>query len=665
MLSQETDRSYCACCRSEAVSVKWRDLPALVAAAILAPLILLAGPADWLRGPSLDGLFLLRAWLFDSSRADASPIAIVALDEETYRRHPFRGTPRALWTPEIGRILGDVLDSGASVVGFDLILPTSAEAYFPGHDRQLLLALRQGGKDDRVVLAGVQHQARPISPFPGQAVAVGGGRNIRLANVVTDPDGVVRRVPLWFHVAGRQMGVLESSFALEIADRFLDAVPEGGNHGRAKPGGIPMRGTPEAERLLLNFHAGSANFPVYSLADLHACPEPERGAYFRRHFANKIILFGAVLDAEDRLLTSKRFIGGSERDRPAPRCVHPIMDNLFVPGLHRQLTPGVIVQATAIENLVRNEGLSSVGLPSELGILVLLAAACAWTVLRLPVGWSAVSLAVFGIAWALMSAYLLRDGIMLPGLTLAAALATATGVAVVYRNFVVDREKRTIRRYFSLYLAPMVVDRILATGQKPALGGERREVTVLVSDIAGYTALSERLPPERVVHLLNRYLASATTAVERHGGFVDKFMGDGMLAVFGAPVANSNHAMHAVDAALEFLNTADTDPVYAGSDETPFHTRIGIATGAVVIGNVGSEGRLNYTVIGDAVNLAARLETENKRYGTTILVTEETARAAGLDRFRFVAHIEVRGRAAGVTVYAPTAIAPEPGVRQP
>ncbi len=645
--------------------MKWRDLPALAAAAICALLILLAGPADWLRGPSLDGLFLLRAWLFDAPRADVSPVAIVALDEETYRRPPFRGTPKALWTPEIGRVLSDVLDGGASVVGFDLILPTSAEAYFPGHDRPLLLALRQGGEDDRVVLARVQHQTRPIDPFPGQAVAVGRGRNIRLANVITDPDGVVRRVPLWFRVAGPQKGVLEPSFALEIAARFLDVVPEGGQRGRAEPGGIPTRGTPEADGLLLNFHAGSENFPVYSLADLHACPESRRSAYFRHHFAGKIVLFGAVLDAEDRLLTSKRFIGGSERDRWAPRCVHPVMDNLFAPGVHRQLIPGVIVQATAIENLVRNDGLSSTGLPSELAILVLLAAACAWTFQRLPVGWSAVGLVVFGIAWALVSAYLLRDGIVLPGLTLAAALAAATAVAVVYRNFVVDREKRTIRRYFSLYLAPMVVDRILATGQKPALGGERREVTVLVSDIAGYTTLSERLPPERVVHLLNRYLASAATAVERHGGFVDKFMGDGMLAVFGAPLADPGHARHAVDAALEILVAANTDPARAGADETPFHTRIGIATGVVVIGNVGSEGRLNYTVIGDAVNLAARLETANKRYGTTILVTEETAQAAGLDRFRFVDHVDVRGRATGVAAYTPATIAPDPDACQP
>ncbi len=628
-------------------------MPAIVGAAVCAALILLSGFADWLRGPSLDGLLLLRAWLFDTPRPTDTPIAIVAIDEETYRRPPFRGTPKALWTPELGGVLSDVLDGGASVVGFDLILPTSAEAHFPGHDRPLLLALRQGAEDDRMVLARVQHQTGPISPFPGHAVVVGRARNIRLANVSTDPDGVVRRVPLWFRVAGPQGSVLEPSFALEIAARHLDVAPERREHDRTDLSGLLVPVPPEADGLLLNFHSGSADFPVYSLADLHACPQPKRDAYFRQHFDGKIVLFGAVLDAEDRILTSKRFITGSERDRPAPRCVHPVMKDLFLADARRQLIPGVIVQATAINNLVRNAGLDSLGLMSEMAIVVLLSVAWAWAFQRFPVGRSAAGLLVFVVGWTLVSAYVLRGGLVLPGLALALPLAAAAAVAVGYRYFVTDRERRAIRRYFSLYLAPVVVDGILATGQKPELGGERREVTVLVSDIADYTALSERLPPERMIRSLNRYLASAAAAVERHGGFVDKFMGDGMLAVFGAPLGDPDHPAHAVDAALEFLDMTTSDPELVGPGGTPFRTRIGIATGPVVIGNVGSEGRLNYTVIGDTVNLAARLETENKRHGTTILVTEETARAAGFDRFRFVARVDVRGRDTSVNVYTP------------
>ena len=630
-----------------------RDWPALAASAALAALILLAGPADWLRGVSLDGLLLLRAEIFGMPRSDESSIAIVALDEETYRRPPFRGTPKALWTPQIGRILSAVLDGGASVVGFDLILPTSAEAYLPGHDLPLLLALRQGGRENRIVLSRVQHQTRPIGPFPGLAVAVGRGRNIRLGNVYTDPDGVVRRVPLWFRLTEPREDDFEPSFALEVAARHLDTSPDRTEAGHTRLGAVPVRGSTQAKGLLLNFTAGSAVYPIYSFADLHACVEADRTEFFRESFAGKIVLFGAVLDAEDRLLTSKRFIAGPESDRPGPRCVHPIMNELVLGDARRQRIPGVIVQATAIDNLVRNQGLVYRTPISELAIVVIFSVVCTWVFQRMPVGRSVAGLVALGVAWTLASACALIYGIVLPGLTLAVALGAATVVGVVYRYLVSDRERREVRRYFSLYLSPTVVDLMLSSGRAPTLGGERREVTILVSDIAGYTAISENMPPESIVHLINRYFRNAADTVERHYGFVDKFMGDGMLAVFGAPLSDPDHAAHAVAAASELLRITDADPGLVGPDGEPLRTRIGIATGPVLIGNVGSDRRLSYTVIGDTVNLAARLEAENKTFGTDILVTEEAARAAGLDGFDLVGGVTVRGRHAKTTVYTP------------
>lgn len=631
-----------------------RDWPALAATASLAALILLAGPADWLRGVSLDGLLLLRETIFGMARPGESPIAVVAVDEETYRRPPFRGTPKALWTPQIGRVLDAVLDGGASVVGFDLILPTSAEAYLPGHDLPLLLALRQGSRENRIVLSRVQHQTRPISPFPGLAIAAGRGRNIRLGNVFTDPDGVVRRVPLWFRLTEPREDTLEPGLALEIAARHLGTTPGRTQAGGTHLGGVPVRGSAHAKGLLLNFGVGSAVYPVHSLADLHACAEAGRTGFFRESFAGKTVLFGAVLDAEDRLLTSKRFISGPESDRPAPRCVHPIMDELFLRDTRRQRIPGVIVQATAVDNLVRNQGLASPAPVPELAIVIMLSVVCTWVFQRMPVGRSVAGLAALAGAWTVAGAWALTYGVVLPGLTLAAALGVAAGVGVVYRYLVTDRERRKVRRYFSLYLSPTVVTRMLGSGTAPALGGERREVTILVSDIAGYTAMSENMSPESVVHLINRYFSNAADAVERHGGFVDKFMGDGMLAVFGAPLADPAHAAHAVAAASELLHITDADPGLVGPRGEPLRTRVGIATGPVLIGNVGSDRRLSYTVIGDTVNLAARLEAENKTYGTDILVTEDTARAAGLHGFSLIGRIAVRGRRARTTVYSPT-----------
>ena len=633
--------------------VNWRTVPALLGAAAIATFTVLAGPSDWFRGLSLDGTFLLRSQLFDRPDPTDSPVALVALDEETYRRAPFRGTPKALWTPEMGLVLEAVLDGGAKVVGFDLILPTSVEAHLPGHDYPLLLALRRAGQADRVVLARVQHQSKPINPFPGLAIAAGRGDNIRLANVFSDPDGVVRQVPMWFRMA-EPKSAWEPGFALEIAARYMDVVPGRTDEGRVELGGTSVRGVKKEEGLLLNFRAGSSAFPTHSLADLHACATAGKTDFFRQAFAGKIVLFGGVLDAEDRLLTSKRFISGAEGDRPAARCVLPVLDDLFLRDVRRRVIPGVVVQATAIENLVRNEGLARLGSVAEVVLVLVLAFVCAWVFQRFSIGWSVGGLLAFGMSWTIAAAYVLRDGLVLPGLTLAVVLAATAAMSVAYRYFVADRDRRAIRRFFSLYLSPPVVDRLLASGEVPVVGGERREVTILVSDIAGYTAMSENLPPERVVDLVNRYFEVGAGAIERHGGFVDKFMGDGMLAVFGAPLADPDHAGHAVAAAVELqrLTTAESELVRP-DDGTPLRTRIGIATGPVLIGNVGSGTRLNYTVIGDTVNLAARLEVENKAHGTSVLVAQDTARAVGLDAFDLVGSVRVRGRDAEVVVYTP------------
>ena len=649
----EADPSWCVSFHSKVMSLSRRDLPAPLIAGAIAALVLFAGPADWLRGPSLDALLLLRKSLFDTPHSHEPPVAIVALDEETYFRLPFRGTPKALWTPEIARVLNAVLDGGASVVGFDLILPTSVETRLPGHDHPLLLALRRGGKQGRIVLARVQHQTKPISPFPGLAIAAGRGRNIRFVNVFSDPDGVVRRVPFWFRVIAPQGAVFEPSFSLEIAARHLGVTPDRIGESQGRLDGKPVLEATKTRGLLLNFQPGSATYPTHSLADLYACAKAGRADFFRKAFAGKVVLFGAVLDAEDRLLTSKRFIGGPERDRPAPRCVYPVMEELFRRDVRRQLIPGVVVQATAIDNIVRNDGLVPPILMPQEAIVIIFALVCAWLFQRLPFGWSVAVFLTFGAAWTIAAAYILRYGVVLPGLTLAATLIASAAVAVVYRYLVTDKDKRAIRRYFSMYLSPTIVDKLLAAGTAPVLGGEKREVTILISDIAGYTSLSENMPPERVVDFVNHYFTVAAGAVERHGGFVDKFMGDGMLAVFGALVDEPEHAAHAVAAALELQELTTSDGELLRPAGQPLRTRVGIATGPVVVGNIGSRTRLNYTVIGDTVNLAARLESENKAQGTSILVAEDTARAAGLEAFDFMSRVNIRGRNAEVAVYTP------------
>src|SRR5579862_377488 len=272
-----------------------------------------ASPAlDAVRGLSIDVLTALRWRVFGNPYAPASsPAVVVAIDEETFRTPPFDGTPSVTWTHEIGDVLTAVIDGGAKVVGFDIVFPTSIEqsavpfgdetlgARVHGFDRDFLRALAVGARTGKVVLGQTQNQERPLLPSPGQRAAVGFGRNIRPLNVYTDPDEVIRRVPFSFVVDGQPV----TSMAAELAARESGATgmpPKEANSGAAP------------DTITLNFAGGANDIPTYSFADLNACALKGDKDFFRRHFDGKVVLFGTVLDVEDRKITSKRFATAPE-----------------------------------------------------------------------------------------------------------------------------------------------------------------------------------------------------------------------------------------------------------------------------------------------------------------------------------------------------------------
>jgi adenylate cyclase len=205
-------------------------------------------------------------------------------------------------------------------------------------------------------------------------------------------------------------------------------------------------------------------------------------------------------------------------------------------------------------------------------------------------------------------------------------------------------------RAFQKYVPVRLVRQLLEGRQEPALGGEVRTLTILFSDIKGFTSISERLAPLELARQLGDYLSVVTRRIQDRQGTVDKYIGDAVMAFWGAPHEVPDHAFHACAAILEAL--ADLERQAA---EKPFlkefHTRIGIHTASVVVGNFGCEDRLNYTVIGDGVNLASRLEGLNKVFGTQVMLSEDTA-ALVSDRFvtRRLAQVAVVGRTRPVTV---------------
>ena len=531
--------------------MRWRDailaglVPIVAAAATALPAL------DRLDGLSIDSLFWLRHQIYGAlHRPDQSPTVIIAIDEETYRRPPFEGLPKALWTPQLAGVIEATLEGGARVIGHDIILPTSVENHLPGYDRPYLVALRKGAKQDRIVLGKVQHLNKPISPFPGYSFAVDHQRNIRLVNLFRDGDGTIRRIPLRFRNVGPDgTARVESSMALELAARAIGVRPKSAANGGMALGDYEIPGSAK-NAMVLNFDTGGRSIPVYSLADLHACAKAGKAEFFRAQFGGKVVLIGSVLDVEDRKLTSQRFATGPEGTWFAERCILPVASGLYDNDITRDSIPGSFIHAAAINNLLRKDALSELSRPLGAALVFVIALVAAIATIALRPGLAVVALAGTVIGWAVVSIVLFREGLVLPVLDAPLAAALTFAVVLGYRFGIVDRDRRRIRHAFSHYLPPTIIDRMLESGRGPTLGGETRELTVWFSDLAGFTSLSEGLAPKDVVGLLNKYLNAMTEIIEAHGGFVETYVGDAIVAVFGAPLFTPDHARKAVEAAM-------------------------------------------------------------------------------------------------------------------
>lgn len=616
---------------------------------------------DRLHGLSIDVLTWLR-WrtvgqLHDPAK---SPTTVVALDEETYRRKPFAGTPSITWTPAMAKALTEVVDAGAKVVGFDVIFPTSLEQSeialgtttvgerLRGFDRDFLRALSAASRQGKLVLGQVQHLHKPIQPFEAQRIAVGNYKNIRPLNLHADPDGVVRRVPLSFDVDGKRT----MSMAVELALRAAGEEALAANYGADLQTMSRVHQGPR-NTLTLNFDGGADDIPTYSLADLVACAESGNKEYFRRQFKDRVVLFGAVLDVEDRSVASKRFATGIEGAK-AERCLLPYEpgDNAFA----RDSIAGVYVHATAVNNLIRGDALREPGHHTKWLINFVASALAAALALRSNPLADTARVAALAAVWIAIATWAFTHAFALPLVEPIMAAFLSLSTMIAFRFMVADSDKRLLRSSFALYLSPTVIDRMLATNTLPRLGGETRAVTVYFSDIAGFSKIAEGMTPGDLVALMNEYLSAMTDTIESHGGFVDKYIGDAIVAVFGAPADDLDHAGNAVRAALACqaklgaMNKAAL-AVFAGVE---IKQRVGLNSGDTLVGNIGSRRRFNYTVMGDTVNLAARLESANKYYGTSIMASDATVALAGdAIAWRELDTITVVGRATPTRIFEP------------
>ena len=343
----------------------------------------------------------------------------------------------------------------------------------------------------------------------------------------------------------------------------------------------------------------------------------------------------------------------------APRCTDE--SKAVHTSFHRSSIAGIYIHATAVNNLIGRNAATELG---KLPIFLIAAgfaalAAVAARLLR-PMAAALTFLAITAIG-VVDATVAFHNGLLLPVVEPFFAGLGALVATIGYRFVATDKDRRLLQKSFALYLAPHVINRMLASNKLPELGGETRNVTVFFSDIEGFSLIAEKMSPDGLVALMNAYLSAMTDVIESHGGYVDKYIGDSIVAVFGAPADDPDHAANAARAALACCTRlAELNRDSAAFADVKLRQRIGINSGEALVGNFGSSRRFNYSVMSDAVNLASRLEGANKFYGTTIIASEVTVGLAG-DGFawRELDQIRVKGRMQPLKIFELLAAAAE------
>lgn len=603
----------------------------LALVAVLAPLLALA-VAEARVGRALerrvyDGWFTLRGPL---PRAD--DVVVVAIDtdsEASLGRYPW---PRE-WH---ARLLRNLHRAGARVVAFDL---TFADP-FPAADSVFRSAIDQtgiavlGAKTDAVLRRGARGYRLE------EPAGVLRGAPIGMVDVRPDAvDGVVREYPILHTYPGRtvpQLGVQAALRFLRLpADSLRDADGGWRLAGREVPAG-PGGG------MLIDWLGAPGSVTTHSYATVVDDAATDLGEWDLDSFEDL---------ARDGAFRGKLVLVGTTVPEHQDLHATPVRD--AAGGAGAAMMPGVEIHAQASAALLAGRHLRTLPRAAQYAWVVLLAVAAVVALGRLR-GWRGAAVAAALAVVAAVAAWLLfRDGVWLWTVApvLAVGLASGGSAAVLWTDEA--REKARIRGMFQQYVPPAVVRELIRRPELLALGGEERVCTVLFSDVQNFTGVGERLSPTQLVALLNEYLTAMTDVVVEHGGIIDKYVGDCLMAEFGVPVPLDDHAVRACRAALRMRDELRRlREGWRRRGMPALHARVGVNTGPVLVGNLGSYRMMDYTCMGDHVNLASRLEGLNKEYGTEVVVSEFTWRAVQAHFVgREIDRVRVMGRDEPVAIY--------------
>jgi len=480
-------------------------------------------------------------------------------------------------------------------------------------------------------------------PFPALAGAAAGfGHNL----VVLDPDGPIRHSVPFVRARARTVPNLGVAAAMRVAGISPAAVAVENGQFTIGDRRLPtsVRRVPTSDGVtayrwsLIDFRGPALlddlktrTYPTYSFFDLE--------------YSEEQLLAKTTPKVDPSVFKDKIVFVGT--------TASGLLDVFETPFAHGKM-PGIQIHAAVADDILSNRFIRPTSGWVRVVSVVAGALVVGTSAALLPAWWA--TLAAFAVmalmAW--WATFLFTNGVWfnLTQPVLASWFALLGGVG--YQYFFEDREKRRVKQLFGRYVSKDVYAVLMANPGLARLGGQRREMSVLFSDIRGFTTVTERGQPDEIVSMLNEYFSSMVDLVFKHGGTLDKFVGDMVMALYGAPLDDPDHADHAVQTALAMI--AELGRLNARWKEqgrfSGLDIGIGINTGPMIAGNIGSEAIMSYTVIGDAVNLGSRLESLNKEFGTRIIISDATRqRLKGDYEFRPLGDVVVKGKTYPVAIF--------------
>lgn len=557
-------------------------------------------------------------------RSPAPEIVLLPIDQKSLDAIP---DLQLFWHPYYAEAIRAAADAGAKVLGLDVAFAVPVSRWEPNHDQALAGAVSEVAERMPVICGYVPGTIGKQQDWPVPVNMVAAALGLAaFANLTVDSDDFVRRQELIEAAAPGDRQPLARGLALRVAEKYLgsDAHFEGERFLLdSKP--VPIS---SARTIAINYAGPPGTINRVSFFDFLESARAGRKDQLRKWVEGKIVLIGPDNSIEDRHATP--------------------FYTLFSGA--RWNTAGVEIHANTIHTLISRSFLSPASRMARAAALLAAAGLTALATVSLAAASAAWWLAALLVSILVLTHLSFRAGILLSTSELLIACSLSLLCCLAYRFLTAERMQSLFHKAVSLFVGKSVA-RSLEESHSISLGGTREYATILFSDIRGFTAFCDARDPNEIVTLLNEYFAEMVSIIMVEHGHVNKFIGDGILAVFSDQDGTSpgDHADRAVRCGVRMARQAG-----------PFRTGVGIHTGQVVMGNIGSSEKMEYTVLGDTVNLASRLESLNKEQKTCLLMSEATKMLLRGDYDTLaLGVVSVRGQVEPISIYTAASLAPE------